>query len=59
MQGQRDRVVAVDLARDAVFRGQIFPLFHEGAEQSIPDNEGAAEIAVDVFRVATVMHTMM
>ena len=53
------QAVAVHRAGDAVLHRLLLFLFHESAEQAIPDDENARVVPVDIFRVAAVVHPVM
>src|ERR1700674_1665301 len=59
VEGDANGVVGADVLGEAETRGigGIFRL--EAAEELVPDDEGAAMVAVDVARVRTVMHAVM
>jgi len=57
MQDHHQRAARVHLPNDAVVAR--FDLRYEGAEHLVPDDENAAVVAVDVLRIARMVHPVV
>ena len=57
MERDHDGVMAVDRIEGAV--GRLLLLGSEGPEQAVPDDQDAAEVAVEILVVAGVVHPMV
>jgi len=58
-KGDDDRVMAGDGGYDAIFDGVIIAFFNECAKHTVPDNEYARIITIQIARVCAVMDAVM
>ena len=59
MQGDAHGIIGVDVLGQTINRGLLDVLMREGAEESVPDDEGGAVVAVEIAAVGSVVHTVM
>ena len=59
VQHYAEGIIGVDIAREAVLHGFLRELCAEGAEQPVPDNQGAAVITVEIAHVGGVVYTVV
>ncbi len=59
MEGDAHRIVGVDVLRQTVNKGFRFVFGFKGAEETVPDNQCASMIAIEVTRVRGVVNAMM